>query len=115
MLVVWCWSATEGHDGACGWESWAAPKGKDGRIDYNRALMGDDLTELKSLGYARHFRLLKEVQIAFHMQTEQRAIVSKLDALASDPQRLAAVCERYLAASEVLKKSLFHRAFIGER
>jgi len=25
------------------WESWAAPKGKDGRIDHNRTLSGDDL------------------------------------------------------------------------
>lgn len=27
------------------WESWAAPKGKDGRIDHNRALVGDDLRD----------------------------------------------------------------------
>ncbi|MBI4963490.1 MAG: N-6 DNA methylase [Desulfomonile tiedjei] len=27
------------------WESWAAPKGKDGKIDHNKALIGDDLTE----------------------------------------------------------------------
>ena len=27
------------------WESWAAPKGKDGKIDHNKALVGDDLTE----------------------------------------------------------------------
>ena len=27
------------------WESWATPKGKDGKIDHNKALMGDDLTE----------------------------------------------------------------------
>lgn len=27
------------------WESWAAPKGKDGRIDHNVALSGDDLIE----------------------------------------------------------------------
>jgi len=26
------------------WESWAAPKGKDGKIDHNIALVGDDLT-----------------------------------------------------------------------
>ena len=25
------------------WESWAAPKGSDGKIDHNRALTGDDL------------------------------------------------------------------------
>jgi len=27
------------------WESWAAPKGKDGQIDHNIALVGDDLIE----------------------------------------------------------------------
>ena len=27
------------------WESWAAPKGKDGKIDHNTALGGDDLTQ----------------------------------------------------------------------
>lgn len=27
------------------WESWAAPKGKDGRIDHNQAMVGDDLRD----------------------------------------------------------------------
>src|SRR4030081_111826 len=27
------------------WESWAAPKGKDGKIDHNRAMTGDDLRD----------------------------------------------------------------------
>lgn len=27
------------------WESWAAPKGRDGKIDHNAALVGDDLTD----------------------------------------------------------------------
>jgi type I restriction enzyme M protein len=27
----------------CRWENWAAPKGKDGKIDHNRTLSGDDL------------------------------------------------------------------------
>lgn len=27
------------------WESWAAPKGKDGKIDHNKAQSGDDLTQ----------------------------------------------------------------------
>ncbi|AMV35105.1 putative type I restriction enzymeP M protein [Pirellula sp. SH-Sr6A] len=27
------------------WETWAAPKGKDGKIDHNTALTGDDLTQ----------------------------------------------------------------------
>jgi type I restriction enzyme M protein len=31
------------------WESWAAPKGKDGQIDHNKALTGDDLREFVTL------------------------------------------------------------------
>jgi type I restriction enzyme M protein len=27
------------------WESWAAPKGKDGKLDHNKALVGDDLRD----------------------------------------------------------------------
>jgi type I restriction enzyme M protein len=27
------------------WESWAAPKGKDGKLDHNRAMTGDDLRD----------------------------------------------------------------------
>jgi type I restriction enzyme M protein len=30
------------------WESWAAPKGKDGKIDHNRAQTGDDLRDFVS-------------------------------------------------------------------
>ena len=28
------------------WESWAAPKDKDGEIDHNRAMTGDDLVDV---------------------------------------------------------------------
>ena len=31
------------------WESWATPKGKDGNLDHNKALTGDDLREFVSL------------------------------------------------------------------
>jgi type I restriction enzyme M protein len=27
------------------WESWAAPKDKDGKLDHNRAMTGDDLRD----------------------------------------------------------------------
>jgi type I restriction enzyme M protein len=30
------------------WESWAAPKGKDGKLDHNKALTGDDLRDFVS-------------------------------------------------------------------
>ncbi len=32
-------------DGPYRWEAWAAPKGKDGRLDHNRAKTGDDLRD----------------------------------------------------------------------
>jgi type I restriction enzyme M protein len=32
-------------DAPCRWESWAAPKGKDGSLDHNAALSGDDLID----------------------------------------------------------------------
>ena len=31
------------------WESWAAPKGKDGKLDHNSALIGDDLRDFVNL------------------------------------------------------------------
>lgn len=31
------------------WETWAAPKGKDGKIDHNVAMMGDDLRDFVNL------------------------------------------------------------------
>jgi type I restriction enzyme M protein len=31
------------------WESWAAPKGKDGKIDHNKAKVGDDLKDFVNL------------------------------------------------------------------
>jgi len=31
------------------WEEWAAPKGKDGRIDHNKAQTGDDLRDFVNI------------------------------------------------------------------
>src|SRR5271154_2152180 len=33
------------------WESWAAPKDKDGTLDHNKALTGDDLCDLSTPGW----------------------------------------------------------------
>ncbi len=45
---------------------------------------------------------------------EQTRIVSHLDALSEETQRLATLYSRKLAALEALKKSLLHQAFTGE-
>ncbi|WP_415907763.1 restriction endonuclease subunit S [Oleiharenicola sp. Vm1] len=68
---------------------------------------------LKSLGYARHYRLLKEVRITCPQHAEQQAIVAHLDALSAETQRLTQLYERKLAALAELKKSLLHAAFSG--
>ena len=69
---------------------------------------------LKSLGYARHYRLLKKLQIGYPDANAQAAIAKKLDALSEETQRLARLCEQKLAALEALKKSLLHEAFTGQ-
>ena len=37
------------------WESWGAPKGKDGKLDHNKALTGDDLRDFVN----KAFRICK--------------------------------------------------------
>jgi len=42
------------------WEGWAAPKGKDGKLDHNKALTGDDLRDFvngKLFPYLQKFKL----------------------------------------------------------
>jgi len=46
--------------------------------------------------------------------TEQKQIVTKLDSLREETQRLASIYERKLAALEALKKSLLQQAFTGQ-
>ncbi len=59
--------------------------------------------------------LLKLIEISFPKDlTIQQEIVTKLDALNQETQRLASLYTRKLAALEALKKSLLHQAFSGE-
>jgi type I restriction enzyme S subunit len=50
----------------------------------------------------------------FPSVTEQKIIVTELDGLNRETQRLVSIYERKLAALEALKKSLLHRAFAGQ-
>jgi type I restriction enzyme S subunit len=63
---------------------------------------------------AIYLRDIKPLKIGCPSLTEQRVIVSQLDALNTETQRLASLYERKLAALEALKKSLLHQAFTGE-
>jgi len=58
-------------------------------------------------------RILSNVIPFPESRKEQRAIISKLDDLREETQRLARLYERKLAALEALKKSLLHQAFTG--
>ena len=69
---------------------------------------------LKSLGYSRHYRLLKELRISYPDTDKQVEIAKKLDALEAETQRLESVYRRKLTALDALKKSLLHQAFTGE-
>src|SRR5688500_15021665 len=45
------------------WEVWAAPKGKDGKLDHHKALSGDDLkdfVDLKLIPYLKKFKTIAE-------------------------------------------------------
>lgn len=68
---------------------------------------------LKSLGYARHYRLLKELKISYPDTKEQIEISKKLDALDAETQRLESLYQNKLNALDELKKSLLHQAFSG--
>ena len=57
---------------------------------------------------------LEAIPIPFPPLDEQREIVSQLNTLAEETQRLARLYERKHAALEALKKSLLHQAFTGE-
>lgn len=69
---------------------------------------------LKSLGYARHYRLLKEFEISFPTLIEQKVIVKKLDALSGETKKLEAIFRRKIADLDELKKSVLKQAFSGE-
>jgi type I restriction enzyme M protein len=42
------------------WESWAAPKGKDGKLDHNKALTGDDLRDFVNVKLFLYLQKFKQ-------------------------------------------------------
>ena len=59
-------------------------------------------------------RQLKELKVLHPPKSDQKAVVTQLDALATETQKLARLYEQKLAALAELKKSLLHQAFSGE-
>ena len=58
--------------------------------------------------------MIKELKIELPSLDEQRRIVSRMDSVSEETQRLASIYEQKLEALEALKKSLLHQAFAGE-
>ena len=81
------------------WESWAAPKGPDGKIDHNAVLLGDDLREFvehKLFPYLRGFKqrasspntieykvgeIFSEIKNKIHSGYNLREIIEHIDGL----------------------------------
>jgi type I restriction enzyme S subunit len=57
--------------------------------------------------------MIKELEIELPSLDEQKRIVSTMDSVRKETERLASLYERKLAALEALKKSLLHQAFTG--
>jgi type I restriction enzyme S subunit len=77
---------------------------------------GKQLVLGKIVGAAqKHFNITAAKEVMLHVPPlpEQLAIVSKLDELREETERLASLYERKLAALEELKKSLLHQVLSG--
>jgi len=58
--------------------------------------------------------MIKEMEIELPSLAEQERIVSTMDSVREETQRLESLYQRKLAALDELKKSLLHQAFAGE-
>lgn len=70
--------------------------------------------KLESLGYARHYKLLKELTVRYPPLDEQQRIAAELDNADEQAEQLESTYTRKLAALDELKQSLLHQAFSGQ-
>lgn len=87
------------------------------RFLYFQMLKSLKIFKAQSVGAGTKFLklgMIKELEIELPSLNEQQRIVSTMDALTEQTQRLARIYERKLAALAELKKSLLHQAFNGE-
>ncbi|MDA8429867.1 MAG: restriction endonuclease subunit S, partial [Geobacteraceae bacterium] len=74
---------------------------------FNKRLKGSGVPNL-------HLQEIREVMVSFPKSlAKQKTVVSKLDALSAETQRLEAIYQQKLAALDALKKSLLDQAFTG--
>ena len=71
--------------------------------------------KLRTLGYARHYKLLKEIMVSYPKSIqEQKSIVKKLDDLSKEAKKLEDIYKNKRTELEELKKSILQKAFSGE-
>jgi len=58
--------------------------------------------------------IIQGLEIALPSLDEQQRIVSTMDSVREETERLESIYQRKLAALEALKKSLLHQAFAGQ-
>jgi len=82
----------------------------------NSTLILSEVRRLTSGAASPHLNIcdIRKFPIPLPPITEQRQIVSQLDALAAETQRLESIYQQKLAAMAELKKSLLHQAFSGK-
>ena len=68
-------------------------------------------TPIRNLGYARHFKLLKEKLFLVPQITEQQRIVEQLDALSNDIYKLEEISRKTAAECDALKQALLRQIF----
>lgn len=93
--------------GADGTQILSPKKGIDARFFYY-ALVA---TPLRTLGYARHFKLLKEKTFFIPPLDTQDQIVFRLDALSANIKKLEEVQRKTLAECDALKQAMLREVF----
>lgn len=68
-------------------------------------------TPIRSLGYARHFKLLKEKTFCLPPLSEQQKIVSRLDSLSENVKKLQEVLEKTIKECDALKQAMLRQVF----
>src|SRR5436853_7288660 len=95
------------------WESWAAPKGKDGALDHNNALTGDDLRDFinqKLFPYLHGFKqkasgpntieykigeIFGEIKNRIQSGYNLREVIDQMDGLRSEERRVGKECRSW--------------------
>jgi type I restriction enzyme S subunit len=95
------------------------PDSKQAEIGFVEYLLQSFKARLQSLGKGSaqaniNMGTFEHERFPFPSVAKQNEIVTKLDALSEEAQRLTAIYTRKLAAVEELKKALLHQAFSGE-